>query len=159
MRGLLAALLMALLQVPAAAEAPTVTEAAARPTVLPRTPFAPGITDARLQCFVEVGASVTVSYRPVSVAPVKRHSKNSILIECDKADTSQTDGEEMLLVCSRCKVDMGDAVATSPKATVDSENNRLLLTGTKDAPVLLTIGTGDKSRTVSARELAISIND
>lgn len=159
MRGLLAALLMTLLHAPVAAEAPTVTEAAARPTVLPRTPLAPGITDSRLQCFVEVGAGVTVSYRPVSVAPVKRRSKDSILIACDSANTLQTDGEEMLLVCSRCKVDMGGAVATSPKATVDAENNRLMLTGTKGAPVVLTIGTGDKARTVSARELAISIND
>ena len=159
MRGLLAALLMALLHVPAAAEAPTVIEAAARPTVLPRTRLLPGKTGSHQQCFVEVGPGVTLSYRPVSVAPFKRRNESSILIECDKADTSQTDGEEMLLVCSRCKVDMCDAVATSPKATVDSENNRLLLTGTKDAPVLLTIGTGDKSRTVSAKELAISIND
>lgn len=159
MRGLLAALLMALLQVPAAAEAPTVTEAAARPTVLPRTPLDPGITDSRLQCFVEVGAGVTVSYRPVSVAPIKRHIKDSILITCDSANTSSTDEEKMLLVCSRCKADMGDAVATSPTATVDAENNRLLLAGTKHAPVLPTIGRGDKSRTVSAKELAISIND
>ena len=158
MSRLLAALLMALLHVPAAAEAPTVIEAAARPTVLPRTRLLPGKTGSHQQCFVEVGPGVTLSYRPVSVAPFKRRNESSILIECDKADTSQTDGEEMLLVCSRCKVDMCDAVATSPKATVDSENNRLLLTGTKDAPVLLTIGTGDKSRTVSARELAISIN-
>src|SRR5690242_4550487 len=100
MRGLLVVLLMALLHVPAVAETPTVTEAAARPTVLPRAPLAPGITDSRLQCFVEIGAGVTVSYRPVSVAPVKRHSKDSILIECDSAKTSSTDGEEMVLVCS-----------------------------------------------------------
>ena len=54
---------------------------------------------------------------------------------------------------------MGDAVATSPQATVDSENNRLFLTDAEDDPVILTIGTGKKARTVSARELAISIND
>ena len=159
MRGLLAALLMALLYVPAAAEAPTVIEAAAKPTVLPRTRLLPGKTGSRQQCFVEVGPGVTLSYRPVSVTPFKRRNEGSILIECDKADASQTDGEEMVLVCAGCKVDMGDAVATSPKATVDAENNRLMLTGSKDVPVLLTIGTGDKARTVSARELAISIND
>ena len=159
MRGLLAALLMTLLHAPAKAEAPTVTEAAAQPTVLPRTPLLPGMTNSRLQCFVEVGPGVTVSYRPVSVAPFKRRNEGSILIECDKADTSQTAGEEMLLVCSHCTIDMGDAVAASPTATVDAENNRLMLTGTKNAPVLLTLGTGDKARTVSARELAISIND
>lgn len=159
MRGLLAALLMTLLHAPVTAEAPAATEAAARPTVLPRTRLLPGKTGSRQQCFVEVGPGVTLSYRPVSVAPFKRRNESSILIECDKANTSQTAGEELLLVCSRCKIDMGDAVATSSQATVDSENNRLMLTGTEDAPVLLTIGTGDKARTVSARELAISIND
>lgn len=159
MRGLLAALLMTLLHVPAAAEAPKIIEAAARPTVLPRTRLLPGKTGSRQQCFVEVGPGVTLSYRPVSVAPFKRRNEGSILIECDKANTSQTAGEEMLLVCSDCKVDIGDAVATSPQATVDAENNRLLLTGTDDDPVILTIGTGKQARTVSAKDLAVSIND
>jgi hypothetical protein len=159
MRVLLAVVLMMLLHASVLAEAPAVTEAAARPTVLPRTTLSPGLTNSRLQCFVEIGQGVIISYRPLSVAPIKRRSESSILIVCDNANTSQTDGQEMSLVCSGCKVDIGNAIATSPKATVDTDNNRLTLTGTEDSPVILTIGKGDKARTVSAKDLAISIND
>ena len=156
MRVLLAVVLMMLLYAPVEAEAPAVTEAAARPAVLPRTALPPGRTDSPHRCFVEVGQGVTVSYRPISVTPVKRRSESSILIACDNADMSHTDG---VLVCSGCKVDIGAAIATAPKATVDSENKRLVLTGTEDSLVILTIGAGDTARTVSATELAISIND
>jgi len=156
MRALLAVVLMVTLHVPVIAEAPVVVERAAKPTVLPHaTPF-PLKTNSRQKCFVEVGPGVTVSYRPVSVAPPKRRSESSIFIECDKADMSPTDA---LLVCSSCKLDLNNAVATSPRVTVDSENNRLLLTGTEDNPVILTIGTGQKARSVSAKDLTVAINE
>lgn len=159
MRLLLGAALMMMLHSPLTAETQAVKEVAARPTVLPRNTHGSGKWNSHLQCFVEVGNGVTVSYRPISVAPFKRRSECSMLITCDSMNTLQPDGAEMLIVCSGCKVDIGDTVATSPKATVDTDNNRLVLSGTDNTPVILTIGKGDNARTASAKELAIPINN
>ena len=156
MRSLLESVLMLLYFVPATAET---LEVAARPTVLPRTSPHLKRRDTPFRCFVELGQGVIVSYQPISVTPFKRRSEHSILIECDNASASQVEGKEMSLVCSDCKIKLGDAVATSPKAIVDHENNRLTLTGTDDHPVILTFGTGGDARKASAKELAISIDN
>ena len=136
MRGLLAALLMTLLHVPATAEAPKITRSGCPADHLAAHAAASG--NDQLSPPMLCGSRAR-RHRKLSASPLWHRSSVATRAPSSSSATRPTRRKPPVKKCCLSALAaqstyMGDAVATSPTATVDAENNRLMLTGTKNAP-------------------------
>ena len=118
---------------------------------------APAVKDKLKVCVFIEKNSFTIQFN--TSAPLKSRGGESLstYIICNKVTATSGDTDPSTVNCTNCKVMLPDGNrGTANEASYDSITDTLTLRGTKDKPVKLTMGSGQ--RTMTAAEIAIQLN-